>query len=243
VSANFLDKSGLAAGCDLHTYFTVLPPPAPPVPVPTPRTPHAVASAHFLFSRRWRIAHSVTTDNWAVLQNNWAMILVPHAFLTALPPHPIAEPVNIIAIVLTSNLTPVMSVHSVTAEGTALCTELLVCGGLNLDCGDIPSGSADFNLNSVKTSPTLGDYIAALVGTALNMLYSWGTGKLVSKYVKTPGVLAEIIKQALASVGISVAQTTLDAINSVVSFINDPVAAVISWVTGKIQSGIDGAGK
>ena len=106
------------------------------------------------------------------------MLLVPHVFVPAGPPHPI-EGVNLAAIVLTSSAAPVMSVHSVTGEGTALCTALLGCVGLNLDCGDIPSESGDINANSVMTSPTLGDYVAAVIATVLNALYAWKTGGII----------------------------------------------------------------
>ncbi len=244
MSANFLDKSGLAAGIDAHMYFTVAPPPAPPVPVPVPMLPHSVGSAHFAMSRSWRIAHSVTTDGWAVLQSSWAMILVPHGPLTGAPPHPAAEIVNIAAIILTSSAAPQLTAHSVSGEGGALCTAILGCWGLNLDCGDAPvfGASHDLNLNSVKTSPTLGDYVAALLSAVLNMLYSWKVGDLISKNVTALGMFEKIFMQALAMLGISTVQTVLDAINSLCC-VNDPVALVIGWVTGLVQGAIDAPAK
>jgi hypothetical protein len=237
VSANFLDKSGLTAGGDLHTYFTVAPPPAPPVPIPVPGTPHVVASGHFAPSKFWRVAHSVTTDALATLQNSWAMLLVPHVFVPAGPPHPVAESVNLAAIVLTSSAAPTMSVSSVTGEGTALCTALVACVGLNLDCGDVPSVSGDINLNSVKTSPSLGDYLAAIVGAALNMLFTWKVGGAIAKELERDGLAK--LEQDLFAMGLALVQTVLDTINSVVSFVNDPVAMVIGWVSSLVQKGAD----
>ncbi len=237
MSANFLDKSGLAQGVDLHTYFMPGPPPATAVPVPLEKTPHGVGSGHFAPSKFWRIAHSVTTDNWATLQSGWGMLLVPHVPMTGAPPHPAVEPINLAAIIATSSVAPIMSVSSVTGEGTALCTALLFCVGANLDCGDVPSGSADLNLNSVKTSPSLGDYLAAIVGTALNMLFSWKFGKWLGNELEKDGLAK--IEQDLFAMGLSSVQTVLDALNSICSFINDPVAAVIGLVSSLVQKGVD----
>jgi hypothetical protein len=236
MSANFLDKSGLTAGIDLHTYFTDSPPPATAVPFPLEHTIHSVACAHWWPSKFWRIAHSVTTDNWATLQSGWSMLLVPHAPTTAAPPHPV-EGINIAAIILTSSAAPIMSVSSVTGEGTALCTALVSCVGLNLDCGDVPSGSGDVNLNSVKTSPSLGDYLAAIVGTVLNMLFTWKVGGAISKELERDGLAK--IEQDLFGMGLALVQTVLDALNSICSFINDPVAAVIGLVSSLAQKGAD----
>ena len=146
------------------------------------------------------------------------MILVPHGPLPGAPPHPAAEPINLAAIILTSTAAPQLNVHSVSAEGGALCTAILGCWGLNLDCGDAPvfGASHDLNLNSVKTSPSLGDYVAALLSAALNMLYAWGPGKIISTYITTEAKLAQVVLQAIPAVALSIEQTVLDAINSVI---------------------------
>ena len=108
------------------------------------------------------IAHSVTTDNWAVLQSgNWSMLLRPPRGAGPGAWHPAAEPVMLALIIAASNSTPVMSVSSVSAEGTSLLTALVSCAGINIDFTDLGTVgvAGDLNFNTVKTSPTLGDYV------------------------------------------------------------------------------------
>jgi hypothetical protein len=177
------------------------------------------------------------------------MILVPHGPLTGAPPHPAAEIVNIAAILLSSSAAPQLSAHSVTGEGTALCTALLGCYGLNLDCGDAPvfGASHDLNLNSVKTSPTLGDYLAAVFSAVMSMCYSWATAYMIADKIKVAGqAFAEIVAQSLASLDLSIVQTLLDFLNAVLgdvsSWIGDPIAVVVGKIAGIIQGKADGDG-
>jgi hypothetical protein len=245
MSANFLNKSGVCAGVDAHTFVMVGPLGAP---LPVPLIPHVVADAHFFQSREWRIAHSVTTDHWAVLQSNWAMIVVSHVFITPPGlPHPAGEPVMLAAIIATSSAAPQLTAHSVTAEGGALCTEIISALGANLDCSDFPAIclSADLNLSTVKTSPTLGDYVSAIVSAWFSIGYSWVPGAPIGK--KWPGKnLLELVKQALASLTVALLQTVLDILNAVLSDLSswpgDPVAVGIGKLAALIQVLIDGVG-
>jgi hypothetical protein len=238
MSANFLDKSGLCAGADRHMYFSQGP---LNVPLPNPKKAHGVVYAHFLGSKRWRIAHTVTTNGWAVLQSNWAMIVIPHVPSFSPAMHTIAEPVNLAAIVLTSSSTPVMSAHSVTGEKQALCTSAWSCLGINIDCGDppFPGAMVDVNTNSVETSPTLGDYLGALFSAFCAVGYAWAGAAIIGDKFKALGKLEEIIVQALASLGLAVVQTLLDVLSVTVHAVADPVNFVINTIAQMIQDGVD----
>lgn len=232
MSSNFLDKTGICFGGDWHIYYAAG---AGPAPVPKPLSAHIVFCAHFSASRAWRIAHSVTTDGSAVLQNNWAMLLVPHIPAPPPgPPHPAAEGANLAAIILASSSSPQLSAHSVTGQGQALLTSIVACVGANLDCSDLPApgGMLDINLNTVKTTPTLGDYIAAYVGAILNQWYAWA-GSVLAGTITGVGPLQPILWQSAVTVLMAIQQNLLDAANA------DPVVIVIGWITGKIQALVD----
>jgi hypothetical protein len=236
MSANFLDKSGLCFGADNHMYFG-----AGPVPVPVPKTKHAVLYAHCLGSKRWRIAHTVTSDGWKMLQSNWAMLVIPHIPRFQPPPHPAAEGVNLTAIILAGTSTPLMSAHSVTGGGQALCTAVAYCAGINIDCGDppFPGAMMDFNLNTVETSPTLGDYLAALFSALCAVGYAWTGAAIIGDKIKHANKLTEIIAQSLTSLSLAVVQTLLDILSVTVSPILDPVNFIINWLAQQIQESVD----
>jgi hypothetical protein len=238
MSANFLNKSGLCTGVDNHMYFAAGP---AGVPLPQPKTGHVVAYAHFLGSKSWRIAHTVTTDGWAALQSNWAMLVIPHVPSFVPPMHPVAEPLNLAAIVLASTSTPLMAAHSVTGEGQALCTTVISSLGINIDCGDkpFPGAMVDVNLNTVETSPTLGDYLAGLFSALCAVGYAWAVAEGISDKIKASDKLAEIIRQALWSMGVAAVQTLLDILSVVAHPILDPVNFVINWIAQQIQDSID----
>jgi hypothetical protein len=237
MSANFLDVSGAGVGVDNHLYVTA----KGPVPVPVPKTPHLVGSKHAWGSKTWRIAKTVTTCGRPVLQSSWAMLVVPHLPLTVQPPHPLAEGINIAAIVLTSSSTPLMSVHSVTGEGLALETAVYGLFGINIDCGDIPlpGAMADFNGNTVKTSPTLGDYLSSLFAAFCAVGYAWAVGAIISDKINPAGELAKILERSLASLGVAIVQTLLDILAAAVSPLADSINYAINWIAAKIQALLD----
>jgi hypothetical protein len=227
MSANFLDKSGWMVGADPHVYFT-----PGPAGVPLPGISiYVVACLHAWPSRDWRIAHSVTTDNWSTLQSNWSMLLVVHVPIYNLPPHPGAEPPYIVAVIGASSSAPTMSAHSVTGEGQALLTALVGFFGFNLNCGlpSLPSG-LDFNPNSVKTTPTLGDYVSSFFGMVYNSMYANVVGVVGWKWNWTQALDFAILQNLL---------DFFDAKN--ISIICDPIVWMISKITGKIQSLVDDA--
>lgn len=216
MSANFLDISGLFVGADLHLYFPG-PAPAPPVP-----NLHVVGSLHILPQNRpWRMVGSVTSGHCWMLQSNWAMLIIPHVPIP-IPPFPVAEGPNLACVIITASSAPQLSAHSVTGKGEALLTALVGPMGLNTDCGIqfLPTG-VDVNLNSVKTSPSLGDYYAASVSMALNGFYNQGA----SLIPKNSWCYALAFAQNLADLtGVSVF---------------DPIAWVIGKVTSAVQSRVD----
>jgi hypothetical protein len=241
MSANFLDVSGAGMGFDNHLYFTA----AGPVPVPVPKTVHWVGSKHAWASKSWRIAPTVTTGGHRVLQSSWAMLVVLHIPLPTKPPHPAAEGITLAAIILASSSSPQLSAHSVTGGGQPLCTAIQGLFGLNLDCGDMPFPGlmADINANTVKTSPTLGDYLSALLSAACSIGYAWAVAGLTAdKFPSAKGgavLVRLLLEQALASLGIAVVMTLLDAAAVVVHPAIDLVNYAIGWVASNIQADTD----
>jgi hypothetical protein len=215
MSSNFLDTSGLMTGGDVHTGFG-----AP--------MPYGVGSTHFLVSRFWRIAGSVKTDNWKVLQSNWAMLTVLH-----IPPVLVTPELPVI--VITSSSAPQLSAHSVTAQGQAMLTAIVGAFGLNLDCGTVPTPTGiDLNINSVVTTPSPGDYAAAIVSASLSALY----GTMTSAFTGGLGGFGDG-----ASIMITIFQTLADMLNvpsSELSFLLDPPQWFINQVSSWVQSLVDG---
>ncbi len=213
MSSNFLDASGIMAGADIHFWITIAPP-AIPVPVPAP---HIVADSFYGIQRYWRVVWSVTSDACPMLQSNWCLLVVPHIPIPEGPPHP-TEVANIATVILTSSSSPQLTVHSVTGEGSALYCCVVFAINWNLNCG-IPSWLTGWvlNFNSVKTSPTLGDYLSAAVGTVLNAIYTTGTS---------------VIPMNPVSIGVTVVQNILDGLNRAGYGPGDP----IEWLIGKAQT-------
>jgi hypothetical protein len=140
--------------------------------------------------------------------------MVPHVFIPVPILHPI-EPVQLAQVIGTAKMTCVMGVASVTGAGEGLATCLAGWWGLNLDCSnpvDVPTGNV-FNGNTVRTSPTVADYVNALVDVALSPLqtlleYALPKGsaivKVLKKYkdIKKKVKLAEqVIKYLLKQIG------------------------------------------
>jgi hypothetical protein len=163
MSANFYDLSAVMAGVDLHTYLAA----GGPVPVPTPLTPHAVAVPFTWTATIYKATASVRADGERMIQLGYDIYLVPHFPLTALPPHPVLEAVALAKTILASGSEARMAVHSVTGCGEPLATCLAGFFGVNVNCWDpMPSGPTGpvICVSSVKTSPSAGDYVGALVG-------------------------------------------------------------------------------
>jgi hypothetical protein len=101
-----------------------------------------------------------------VLQTEWQMKFVPHVPVPIPPPHPVEIP-WLAFVIFTSSSQPELSAHKVTGKGKPLLVEDFEAVGANLDCTGL---GADINFNSVKTQPTLGDYLGSLAKFAFHYL-------------------------------------------------------------------------
>jgi hypothetical protein len=216
MSSNFLNRSGFFAGVDLHWYIPIgVPPPAPGPPIPQI---HIVGQLHDGPDRFWRRVDSVTAEASPVRQSGWAMLLVPHLPIMIPPPHAL-EVANLAVTILTSSSAPQLSASTVTGKGSALLVEIIGPMGANADCGfGIIPNNIDVNLNSVKTTPTVGDYAGAAAGFVLNGI------------VNTLVAAIPPSASPLWSIGIALTQHILDATN------NDPISKATTWV----QQTVDG---
>jgi hypothetical protein len=224
MSSNFLDLSGGFLGKDMHLYYTVAPPSPAPVMIVNV---HLVGQFHTL-GRIWREVGNVTTEANTVLQSGWAMLLVPHIPLP-IPPHP-SEVANLATIIATSSSAPQLSAHTVTGKGTALLVAVIGPVGANVDCGfSLTPTGVDLNFNSVKTTPTLGDYLAAAVGAVLNSIYASAVAAVPANGVCLWIAFCQNMSDFLASKNVPVLPILLD-----------PYTWVIGKVTSAVQSAADG---
>jgi hypothetical protein len=121
-------------------------------------------------------------------------------------------------------------VHSVTGAGTPLLTAILMALGTNCNCGlqGMMQTNVDINLNSVTTTPTLGDYAAAAVGMFLNGIYNFATS------FAPPGA-------ALPIVAIQNVADILGRLNvPVAPWILDPYTQLIGKAQEAVQKYVDG---
>jgi hypothetical protein len=189
---NIYNKKGIMIGIDLHKYWVLLPPPAPPTGVPK-ITPHAVGIPFvWLSATPYKAADTVQTSGSTTLQGGYDWYRIVHIPLTTAAPGP-GEAVEFIKITALAGSKAQMSVHSVTAEKGAVATCIAAFVGLNVNCNepaDMPTGPT-FVSNTVRTSPTAGDYAGAGAGYALDAALNFGFGKaLTHKRVKD---IAEVI--------------------------------------------------
>lgn len=180
MSVNFYNRSGMMAGVDPHPYFAVAP--GIPTGVPQPAAHLVGVPFHWPLSI-WGIS-SVHSDGEEMLAWGFDTYMVPH-FPVPLPPIPpgTLEIPELGIIHLESGSGAYMNVHSVTGESSPLATCLFFCMGLNLNCSlamDLPTGLV-VNLNTVETTPTLGDYLGALIGAAIASGEFYGLDYLFGK--------------------------------------------------------------
>lgn len=212
MSSNFLNMSGAFAGVDRHLYLSLVPP--SPIPVPVPFVTHIVGQIHPV-CLPMKVASSVTTDATPVVQKGWEMRLIPHIFIPPAPPHP-AELVNLAAIILLSTSAPKLAASTVKGEGSPLLVEELDAFGINLDCADAWLGfGADINFNTVKTTPTLMDYIKATIAIVWGSLKNRRSGKKSNQKFEdslkkaTINTKSDAVKQALKHFAKPVAKEAL----------------------------------
>jgi hypothetical protein len=190
VSVNFYDNSAIMVGFDTHLFM------AGPKPdgVPTPWI--YIAAAPFLqppatFHKR---TGQVRSDGWQMIQQNFDLYLVVHVPAPGLPPAP-TQGLNWARIILMASSKAKMVVHSVSGQGAPLATCLAAGAGLNLNCAEpasLPVGAV-LCVNSVKTSPTLGDYLGAALGAMVDAALGFALKKTL-KFTGITGVGDAIVK-------------------------------------------------
>ncbi len=184
MSANFYDNSGKMVGIDCHKYWALPPPPSGTL---MPLWPHAVAIAFpSEFSKAYLRTASILAESRKMIAGGFDNGPVwVHAFWPTPPPHPMEGPLYSL-ILATSTSTAQLTVSSVTGEGNALATCIFGFWGLNVNCFepmDMPSGHV-IVISTVKTSPTLGDYIGAIVGWLVNAGVNYKIGLKLDKLKK-----------------------------------------------------------
>lgn len=166
--------------------------------------PHATGQFWFLQSAAtlWKRAPQVTAEGWSMLQQGYDFYLVPHCPLPFPPPGPAS--VNTLGgVIITSGSKCQMAVLSVTSGGNPLACCIASAFSANQNCSDPidVEFNAVMNLNSVETSPTPGDYAAAVVsgivdklmGFAVGRAGEWGTKPLKNEKLHEP--LVEVLEQ------------------------------------------------
>ncbi|MEP7120951.1 MAG: hypothetical protein ABJE95_08585 [Byssovorax sp.] len=160
MSVNFYSRAGIMLGLEIHGYK-----PTPPL------WGHVtcVPLSWLAINPSTRTA-SVSSQSSSMVQAGLELCLIVHGTLP--PPSAVMFPVQYAKIVLISSSVAYLSVHKVTGEGAQLACCVSGCFGLNANCNDpidLPDGGV-YQPNTVQTEPTLGDYVAAVIGYALDAI-------------------------------------------------------------------------
>jgi len=162
MSANFYNTNGGMAGVDLHMYVADI----EMVPVLMPLHPHVCGVTFgWGISGEKTIVRTVTSEGFPMLQKKHEIYMFIHFPIPVPPPHAL-EAAEIAFVIAAAKTTPVMSVHSVTGKGEPLATCLKGAWGVNSNCGSpiaAPTGIVH-NANTVRTTPTAGDFANAALG-------------------------------------------------------------------------------
>jgi hypothetical protein len=200
MSVNFYDQSGVMVGVDFHRYFKVVPIPVVGVlGAPQECFPHFV-TVPFLWPSSFtpKLTDRVRSDGWKMVQGGFDLYLVPHVPLAK--DWGILEVFQIADVIASSSSKAAMTVHSVTGQGAPLATCLNHFLGSNGNCNDWPTSmscpntNVVLNFNSVKTTPTLGDYLAYVIGTLLGAVQGYLMGKLYKLLKLTNKITLAIVK-------------------------------------------------
>lgn len=182
MSVCFTNEAGAMVGLDLHTFYGD----ASGLPKPVPYAPHVVGVPFFRPWGRVKNHADVTMDGWNSFEAGADFYLINHFPLPVDIPHAVAEPAQLINLYVNSGAKLWMGVFSVKIGDGNAATCLFDCTGSTSNCNDpcdLPSGYT-FNLNSVVTQPTPGDYAGSFAAAALDVALGWGIGALIGKGVK-----------------------------------------------------------
>lgn len=201
MSVRFYNTTGWLVGLDFHMFQAAAPP--DPLPVPVPLFPHVtvVKLSWGIASEKSKLAN-VTSDGASMLQRGHALKMTPHVFVPCAVPHPL-EALQIGIVMLNAKTTCVMGVASVTGGREELATCLAGWWGLNVDCSspvDAPLGHV-FNGNTVRTTPTVADYVNALISAAIAPIqtlleYVLPKGSFIVKFLKKYKSIKKKVKLA-----------------------------------------------
>jgi hypothetical protein len=186
MSVNFYHLLGqFVAGVDVHDYVQVS--------TTKVKTPHIVEPFFFPWLGTYhKMCPRVLIDGIPALQSGYDWYLLKHLPIPAGPPHPVLEPVELIKIYASSGSVAKMNVHSVTGQGTELATCVGGFVGVQPDCG-IGAGFT-VCVSTVKTTPSLGDYVGMIAGWAADILVGLAVDQLPNSGVF--GILPHILRRA-----------------------------------------------
>lgn len=187
--ANFHYDLSFMIGVDFHSIMAMSP--APPAPINVPKIPHAVGAPFFWASNNKRTP-KVTTASQPMIKGGHSLALIIHIPLSPQAyTHPIEVP-WVGLILLGSSSKAQLSVHKVTGEGSPMATAIYEALGLNINCNSWVAAEAlsfpsptgvTFALTTVETSPTLGDYVGAIVGWLIDAAISFFIDKYTRLFV------------------------------------------------------------
>lgn len=164
MSVNFYDDLGVMLSFDFHAY------PTGGISAPLP---HLVSARNDRFlATAWKRTPTVTHNTFPMIQKGHDLLLFEH--LPCVPPvgpNPPGVVADGAAILIGASSKANFAVHKVTGEGEPLATCVDGMTGLNSNCTTpaIPIGYV-FQLCSVVTQPTLGDYVGWVAQLAVSDL-------------------------------------------------------------------------
>lgn len=180
MSVNFYNTSGSMFGFDLHKYVWLGCPPKGELPVPHYVGLMFVWPAYIPPSKR---ENRVTMDGWSSLKKGIDFCLVPHIPIPVLPPDP-REVGQLASVIMGSSSKAWMSVHKVRISGDPAASCLFEWLGTNQNCDDVCDNIKNnlvLNFNSVKTEPTLGDYLGSALGAIVDIAMGMAVGSQADK--------------------------------------------------------------
>jgi hypothetical protein len=235
MSVNFYDDTGVMLAIDFHAY------PTGGVTAPLPHLVSAPMSR--IMATSWKRTSTVTSRTFPMIQKGHDLLFFEHLPLVPPAGNPPGIAADAVAIRLGASSKANFAVHKVTGEGEPLATCVDGSTGLNSNCTSpaLPIGYV-FQLNSVVTQPTLGDYVAWVAQLAVSDLISrtsspgWSGGNpLPTRIGKVlTKLLPEILKEqrkAVPGLGVpaDLPGEVGKTLGKLADLLVDPVDAEASW--------------
>lgn len=241
MSVTFYHESGVMLGVDLHDYYIEGSPTAVPL------WPYAVGINFYWPTLLTKKRHyGITMELEASYEGGVDFYLVPHVPLPLAPPNAALEIGEVMKIVALSGSKAWMQVHKVKLNGgnAATCTKLEFGSNQNC-CAPFDNNALNmvWNLNSVRTEPTKGDYAGSAIGMLVDSALGWGVGELAKKAGEKRGgaLTEEIIKQVWRHVPPLTEMATDNPTAKQLSDIPGTIAEHVQQsVDGELSSSADG---